>query len=578
MSPLRALPTCHLSLSLTLALSSAFAPSMALAQQAAATPAAPAADAKPAELKYVVPTAIVVAIARPAQLLNSSAAQMFPVEVLQAALMKEIGLDPLTAEELVFSTGLPMGGPPSFTLLTTFSEDAALKPSQLTSHTEPAQLAGKEYLKNASADPSAPSFFQPSAKQLLIAPDATLSHMVKINESAEKVAKEGGQTRQNRTLPLTDAAKASYAGDDLLLMVDAASLRPFIGMGLQQAQLPPEIAGLRAIPNLVKLISLRLNLSRPGNSELVLTANDEKDAAKIVDVYNDVRKGLSDQVAEQARQLLASQDPVEQAAGRYSQRMQKMWDSQFRLAVEGDQVILFRADFSKSTQNEYVYVAVIGVLTALLLPAVQAAREAARRSSSMNNMKQLMLSMFNYESVHRHFPAYANFDADGKPLLSWRVHILPYLEQQALYQQFHLDEPWDSDHNKKLIAKMPPVFLDPSSKLTAADGKSSYLGVKGEGHVFDGTKEGKQLRDITDGTSNSIALVSVDDEAAAIWTKPGDWEPDAEDLLKAFDGPRPGIFLAGFCDGSVRAISTAIDAAQLKAILTVDGGEVVNNP
>lgn len=578
MAPLRLFPTCHLALCLTLILSSAFAPSMALAQQAAATPAAPAADAKPAELKYVVPTAIVVAIARPAQLLNSSAAQMFPVEVLQAASVKEIGLNPLTAEEVVFSAGMPMGGPPSFTLLTTFSEDASLKPSQLTRHTETAELAGKEYMKNATADPSAPSFFQPTAKQLLIAPDATLSHMVKVNEIAEKVANEGGQARQNRTLPLTDAAKASYAGDDLLLMVDAATLRPFIGMGLQQVDIPPEFASLREIPNLVKLISLRLNLSRPGNTELLLTANDKEDAAKIVDVYNDVRKGLSDQVAEQARQLLASQDPVEQAAGRYSQRMQKLWDSQFRLTVEGEQVILFRADFSKGQQSEMVYVAVAGVLVALLLPAVQAAREAARRNQSMNNMKQLMLSLLNYESANRTYPAYANFDAEGKPLLSWRVHILPYLEQQALYQQFHLDEPWDSDHNKKLIAKMPPVFLDPSSKLAATEGKSSYLGVKGEGYLFDGSEKGKSMRELTDGTSNSIALVSVDDDNAAIWTKPGDWEPDAEDIMKAFDGPRPGIFLAGFCDGSVKAISTAIDPTMLKALLTINGGEVVNNP
>lgn len=576
MSPLRLFPTCHLSLCLTLALSSAFAPSMAVAQQAAATPVPPAgADAKPADLTYVVPSAVVVVMARPAQILNSSAAQMFPVEVLQAAAIKEIGLDPLAAEELVFSMSPPITGPPSYTLLAQFDKDVSLKASKMTEHTEAAELAGKKYLKNATPDPMAPSFFQPTSKQLLMGPEASLARAI---ESVDK--KPSGE---ESTLPLVRSAKAASQGDDLLVMVDTATLRPFINMGLAQAQLPPEFAPLREIPNLVKLISLRLNLSRPGNSELVLTANDQADAAKIVEVYDNARQSISDKVAEQARLALASDDPVEQAAGRYSQRMQKMWDSQFRLKVEEDRVVLFRADVSKSEGNEMIYLATAGVLAGLLLPAVQAAREAARRNSSMNNMKQLMLSLHNFHDVKKGFPAYANVDADGKPLLSWRVHILPYLEQQALYQQFHLDEPWDSDHNKQLIAKMPELFLDPSSGLVVADGKTSYLGVKGEHYFFDGSGpdgsgRGRHMKMMTDGTSNSIAIVQVDDDAAVTWTKPADWEPDAENLMKPFDGPHPGGFIAGFCDGSVSFISNAIDPTVFKALLTIDGEEMVDRP
>jgi type II secretory pathway pseudopilin PulG len=579
MSPLRLFPTCHLSLCLTLALSSAFAPSLALAQQAATTPAPPAAaDARPADLTYVVPSAVVVVMARPAQLLKSSAAQMFPVEVLQAAAIKEIGLNPLAAEEIVVSMSPPIAGPPSYTLLATFNEDISLKPSKMTEHTEGAELAGKKYLKNATPDPMAPSFLQPTGKQLLIGNDATLTQMIESIEIAEKLAKEKGDSGGGGLLPLVQFAKAASHGDDLLVMVDTATLRPFINIGLAQAQLPPELASLRQIPNLVKLIELRLNFSQPGNTELVLTANDKADAAKIVEVYDAARQSISDKVDEQARQALASDDPVEQAAGRYSQRMQKLWNSQLRLTVEDDRVVLFRTDLSKSQDNQMVYVATIGILTALLLPAVQAAREAARRNQSMNNMKQLMLSLLNYEAAERTYPAYANFNADGKPLLSWRVHILPFLEQQALYQQFHLDEPWDSDHNKKLIAKMPAVFLNPGSNLALGDGKTSYLGVKGEDSLFDGSEKGRSMRELTDGTSNSIALVAVDDDAAVIWTKPADWEPDAADLMKPFDGPHPGGFLTAFCDGSVRFMSKTIDPTLFKSLLTVDGGEVVARP
>ena len=97
---------------------------------------------------------------------------------------------------------------------------------------------------------------------------------------------------------------------------------------------------------------------------------------------------------------------------------------------------------------------------------------------------QIMLGLLNFESARGAMPAHAVYSDDGKPLLSWRVQILPYLEHQDLYNQFHLDEPWDSEHNKQLVEQMPEVFRDPASKLTTADGKSNYLGVTGESAVY----------------------------------------------------------------------------------------------
>src|SRR5690606_35040423 len=147
-------------------------------------------------------------------------------------------------------------------------------------------------------------------------------------------------------------------------------------------------------------------------------------------------------------------------------------------------------------------------------------REAARRTQSSNNLKQLMLALLNYESVYNQLPAHAIYSEDGKPLLSWRVAILPYIEEQALYEQFHLDEPWDSEHNKQLISQMPQFYLCPSVPLDPKEGKTTYLAPVGKDLYFDGTKDGMQLRKITDGTSNTIAIVDADDDAAVIWTKP----------------------------------------------------------
>src|SRR5207249_2796575 len=84
-------------------------------------------------------------------------------------------------------------------------------------------------------------------------------------------------------------------------------------------------------------------------------------------------------------------------------------------------------------------------------------RIAGRRTVSQNNLKQIGLAMHNYHDTYRHFPPQALTDKNGKPLLSWRVAVLPFIEQDNLYRQFKLDEPWDSEHNRKLLERMPKL-------------------------------------------------------------------------------------------------------------------------
>lgn len=166
-----------------------------------------------------------------------------------------------------------------------------------------------------------------------------------------------------------------------------------------------------------------------------------------------------------------------------------------------------------------------GIAVALLLPAVQKAREAARRSQSANNLKLLGLTMHNYLDLNKRFPARASFDSQGKSLLSWRVHLLPFLEQENLYREFHLDEPWDSPHNRKLIPRMPSVYQNPSAP--AKPGMAHYVGLVGKGTFFEGTK-GRLPIDVTDGFSNTLMLVEVNPDRGVIWTKPDDlpFDPD----------------------------------------------------
>ncbi len=219
------------------------------------------------------------------------------------------------------------------------------------------------------------------------------------------------------------------------------------------------------------------------------------------------------------------------------------------------------------------------VLVGLLLPAVQAAREAARRTQMTNNFKQVMLAMHNYAAAWRRLPSQAICDEEGKPLLSWRVALLPYLEEGNLYAEFRLDEPWDSEHNKKLIARMPAVYADPSAPPErAAAGLTTIQVISGEKTAFVKPGEGPRFGAITDGTSNTLAVVEAVPDRAVPWTKPDDIPFDPKRPLAGVGNPqRPGgVFIVGMFDGSVRTLTPNLDPDVFKRLVTPDGGEVVD--
>jgi prepilin-type processing-associated H-X9-DG protein len=214
----------------------------------------------------------------------------------------------------------------------------------------------------------------------------------------------------------------------------------------------------------------------------------------------------------------------------------------------------------------------VPVLSAALIEGVQKTRESATRIKSMNNLKQIGLAMHNYHDTNGKFPPAAIFDKDGKPLLSWRVLILPYIEQDNLYKEFHLDEPWDSEHNKKLLAKIPPVY-GPLDEKGPKGTDTYYQAFIGKSAFFEG-KKGLTFADFTDGTSNTIMIV----EAAkpVPWSKPEDIPFDAGKLVPKVGGLFPNGFNAAFCDGSVRFFSKKIPEDILRALITRNGGEVID--
>lgn len=218
--------------------------------------------------------------------------------------------------------------------------------------------------------------------------------------------------------------------------------------------------------------------------------------------------------------------------------------------------------------------AAMPIAIGMALPAVSASREAARRIQSTNNMKQISLAIHNYAQAHKVFPPAYTVDKNGKPLLSWRVLLLPYLEGDGISKEFHMDEPWDSPHNKKLLAKMPKVYQSPASKV-AGQWKTNYLTVRGKDTMFHG-KEPITFASTRDGLSNTIMTVEVSDARAVEWTRPDDFEYDPKNPMMGLPGLWQGGFNVGLGDGSVRFISSSIRPDTLKALFTRAGGEVVD--
>jgi len=518
---------------------------------------------------YLTPQSIAAISLRPKQILTNPALRLLPIEVAEAASEKFLGM-PATSISDVVIVGEPLfGTTPYYAVFLKAGQawDTAKFAPELTRHTTPGEVAGRPCL--VSQDPNAPSIMVLKNNTLLAASPGML----------EKLLKREATTSES---VLLDLVGNRPAGDDLYAAVDLQTLRPLINMGLMQPRqsTPREFDKFYDIPMYLQSAELAISFDGTGDSQLVFHTATDGDAeqleklltAGVAMFQTQMRQGLDEQMS----QMRASSDPVERSVATYFDRISGEYTGMFVPQRDGTSFRVFDAQGVNGQQVGSI--AVIGILVALLLPAVQAAREAARRNQSMNNLKQFMLALLNYEATHGHFPPHASYTNDGKPLLSWRVQILPFIEQQQLYAQFKQDEPWDSPHNKKLVSMMPQIFLTPNSLLKATDGKSNYVAPVGDGLIFDGTGQGTKLRTITDGTSNTIALVEVNDSEAVIWTKPDDWEYNPANPKQGLGGVRPGVFLAAFCDGHVVPIADLIDDETLKALFTKAGGETVNAP
>jgi hypothetical protein len=190
-----------------------------------------------------------------------------------------------------------------------------------------------------------------------------------------------------------------------------------------------------------------------------------------------------------------------------------------------------------------------------------------------NDLKNMALAMHNYESDHHTFPPAAVWGKDGRPLLSWRVLILPYLEEENLYKRFHLDEPWDSPHNLRLLPRIPPYYRSHTDRDDTLPHRTHYQVFVGKGAAFEGKQGLSPTKDFPDGTSNTILI--VDAAEAVPWTKPEDLPYDPARPLPALGHISPKLFRVALGDASVRTLYHNLNEQTLRAAITRNGGETL---
>ncbi|MBW3542201.1 MAG: DUF1559 domain-containing protein, partial [Planctomycetes bacterium] len=436
---------------------------------------------------------------------------------------------------------------PTPTMIFRFSQD--VDPQMLMGRL-PAQLqnkthAGRQYYVAQTPGGPMAAFF-PSNRMMIVSSEPLLQKMLTAKDAESPVIKQ------------LRAAKDEY---DAMLVVNLLPQRAALQQMTQQVRqdVPQPFQGLLELPAKVKTITAVADASTAAGGNL-LTLSIEADDSEAAKQIEQVLGGLVG-FAKAAYQDWRAAGAIEAPA--YTEELLPVADSLVeRMTTEttGD---VFTLTVGRPEGYEK--------LPELLRPAIEDAQRQAQVNIQRNKLKQIGLAFHNYHDTHGEMPnAGAGAGGAGQGL-SWRVHLLPQLDEQALYEQFNLDEPWDSEQNKALIEQMPDVYAPLQGE---PNGKTSMHVFIGENAAFGG-ETGPKFAQITDGASNTILVVEAGPDTAVEWTKPGGLELNPENPKEALgDIPEGGLNVL-MMDGAVRRVAADIADMTLKALITPRGKEVV---
>lgn len=511
--------------------------------------------------EFIPVDAVGTAVVSVADSLANPKMKLYPIEVMDAWCLENIGIAAQAIDTIQVIAAVPGPTGPMMAAVIRTNQDCDLSnmSPDMVNHETPISLDGRTcYPLNV---PAPALIHQFDSKTVLV---ATENYLVSVLEAATDDRPLGALAELADTV--------SHTGQ-FSLVTAMEPTRPML-MSLIQSQInqiPPPMRSLIRVPELVDAVTVSIDMNNPDASQrLTMTASDGNAARELQHILTQsIAMGrdlmVSNMVAE-----LDGDDPVAIASRKYTERIADHMVESLTPQQRGNEVTIEgNLDYSMATN---------GVLVGLLLPAVQSARAAARRMSRANALKQIGLAMHNYHATYGSLPGNI-VSEDGKPLLSWRVAILPFIEQLPLYQQFHLDEPWDSEHNIKLIDKMPPIYVHPELQTkpnTTVHQRPIGKEKSPHGETIMSSDKACRFRDILDGTSMTILTLEALPSEAVAWTKPMDLNVDMNKPTAGIVGDTRVGFNVLMADGSVRFMANNVDPDLLKALLTRNGMETIN--
>src|SRR5262245_387535 len=217
------------------------------------------------------------------------------------------------------------------------------------------------------------------------------------------------------------------------------------------------------------------------------------------------------------------------------------------------------------------WLCLLGAGTFICWQGLRAGDEGAEkkaRQEALGRIRTVANAFWKHYEDYKLFPAAALADKKGQPLLSWRVLLLPYIGEEKLFREFRLEEPWDSEHNKTLLPKMPRVYAPVRGE--AKPGLTPFQVFTGPGTIFEGIKACRPIADISDGTANTILFVEAADLVP--WTKPADLAYDAKKPLPKLGFAFPKVFLFATADAAQYVGKRDCDEKALRLAITHSDG------
>lgn len=226
--------------------------------------------------------------------------------------------------------------------------------------------------------------------------------------------------------------------------------------------------------------------------------------------------------------------------------------------------------------NTLVIVGILGVMVLLLLPfSRRSAGGAARRMSCSNNLKQIGIGLLNYHDTYGEFPPAYTVDDQGKPLHSWRTLILPFIEQNALYESIDLSKPWDDPVNKLAMETRIPAYQCPS--VQPKGNLTNYLAVVTSQSCLRPI-DSSSIAEITDDTNSTLLVMEFPLDQAVPWGSPEDANQSMVlDFGSAAELPHQSGAQVTMADASVRFIPKKTTATTLWALITCEGNEKLDD-